>query len=343
MKNCINCGAEISDDAKFCGRCGSKQEKPAKHCIHCGAEVPADFVYCEVCGTKQTNDEQFAPVTENVPEPPTNYYPPKPAQVVHEQSLRQKLMPYTVFTIIIQLAIIVLMFLDFMNISISGSVKILGYTIDSEGQYLVDIFDLFHFSDTINKFIPNINVPDISGMNFTTDNYVSIDYFFTGLVLLIPLLFAILYSIVFCVKMMMNKPTRFSWISIIASAFFPIKTMLLANNFESEIINMYMWDLTPILRPFSDVLTSQITWTPILIMILTLMQFIANFIVRINEKNRVSKSFEKFIYIAFISLLIINLLDINIGVMVFLLIIVPIIICLSCVEIGRLIKKNTTP
>ncbi len=332
MKNCINCGAEISDDAKFCGKCGEKQERPTKHCIHCGAEIPADFVYCEVCGTKQNTNDQPAPMTAKVPEPPV-----MSAQVVHEPSLRQKLMPYIVFTIIVQLAIIALMLLDFMNITISGSVRILGHTIDSEGQYFVNVFDLFHFTDTLNKFIPNISIPDISGMDFT----IITNYFFTGFVLLISLLFAILYSIVFSVKMMINKPVKFSWISIITSAFFPIKTLFLANKFESEIVNMYMWYGTPILKPFSDVLTSQITWTPILIMVLTLMQLFANLIVRINKENGISKSFENFIYIGLILLLIFNLLDIGIGVMILLFVMVPIIICLGCMEIVRLIRKNT--
>jgi ribosomal protein L40E len=50
---CIKCGAELREGAKFCGECGSKQEKPK--CPNCQAEVSPGTKFCNECGTKIDN------------------------------------------------------------------------------------------------------------------------------------------------------------------------------------------------------------------------------------------------------------------------------------------------
>lgn len=51
MKKCISCGAELSDNAKFCASCGAKQTEQKIVCPQCGAELPAVAKFCAYCGT----------------------------------------------------------------------------------------------------------------------------------------------------------------------------------------------------------------------------------------------------------------------------------------------------
>lgn len=76
MKQCVSCGCELSEDARFCFRCGSpvqafSQENAVmprpdapfpgpvfynqqkKACTKCGAELDTDVLFCGSCGTKQ--------------------------------------------------------------------------------------------------------------------------------------------------------------------------------------------------------------------------------------------------------------------------------------------------
>lgn len=56
-KICSNCGKELSDNAKFCSKCGSKceevvQEKKVKRmCQKCGHELDEKMKFCPKCGT----------------------------------------------------------------------------------------------------------------------------------------------------------------------------------------------------------------------------------------------------------------------------------------------------
>lgn len=56
-KICSNCGKELSDNAKFCSKCGSKceevvQEKKVKRmCQKCGHEQDEKMKFCPKCGT----------------------------------------------------------------------------------------------------------------------------------------------------------------------------------------------------------------------------------------------------------------------------------------------------
>ena len=51
MKKCPNCGAEYSDDAVYCKKCGQKLVS-TNVCQKCGHPVSVDDAYCEKCGHK---------------------------------------------------------------------------------------------------------------------------------------------------------------------------------------------------------------------------------------------------------------------------------------------------
>ena len=46
---CVNCGADIKPNAKFCPECGSKQSKV---CSECGAVLKTNAKFCSECGNK---------------------------------------------------------------------------------------------------------------------------------------------------------------------------------------------------------------------------------------------------------------------------------------------------
>ena len=65
---CKNCGNELSDNAMFCGKCGTKVEKvipklKTKKCSQCGKELSKDELFCSSCGTKA--DEQTSSKEKN--------------------------------------------------------------------------------------------------------------------------------------------------------------------------------------------------------------------------------------------------------------------------------------
>lgn len=59
MKNCIECGREIADGAKFCTYCGKNQAEQvpvsggADKCAKCKTPLKAGALFCSVCGTKR--------------------------------------------------------------------------------------------------------------------------------------------------------------------------------------------------------------------------------------------------------------------------------------------------
>lgn len=73
---CQHCGSELSEGAKFCRRCGTKQVEIKKEqqirektesfrfCRECGSELSKEAKFCRKCGAKQTED----PLTVTMPE-----------------------------------------------------------------------------------------------------------------------------------------------------------------------------------------------------------------------------------------------------------------------------------
>lgn len=55
---CLNCGAELDNEAKFCIECGSKVEekKDIVYCENCGNPMSKDSLFCSECGTKVESD-----------------------------------------------------------------------------------------------------------------------------------------------------------------------------------------------------------------------------------------------------------------------------------------------
>ncbi len=51
MKQCLNCGAQIEDDSRFCTECG-KEFPQGSVCPHCGAVVNEGDAFCQKCGNK---------------------------------------------------------------------------------------------------------------------------------------------------------------------------------------------------------------------------------------------------------------------------------------------------
>ena len=50
---CSNCGASLTEQAKFCLECGTKVAPAIKKCSSCGNELPANSKFCQECGQKQ--------------------------------------------------------------------------------------------------------------------------------------------------------------------------------------------------------------------------------------------------------------------------------------------------
>lgn len=62
-KICPNCGKELSENAKFCSKCGNRYEEQTditqqncKFCSNCGNQVRADAKFCHVCGYQLLQD-----------------------------------------------------------------------------------------------------------------------------------------------------------------------------------------------------------------------------------------------------------------------------------------------
>lgn len=51
---CANCGAPLSEEAKFCGQCGTKVAEPESDptCPACGALLEENVKFCTSCGVK---------------------------------------------------------------------------------------------------------------------------------------------------------------------------------------------------------------------------------------------------------------------------------------------------
>jgi len=71
MKTCRNCGYDMPDTAKFCGKCKMSFAVPQKKiCQNCGSEIPDNYRVCGKCGTAYG----VMPTPQYAAPPP----PPKP-------------------------------------------------------------------------------------------------------------------------------------------------------------------------------------------------------------------------------------------------------------------------
>ena len=57
MKKCPSCGAQISDDSRFCAECG-KEIPQGIVCPHCGSSVKEGDAFCPACGYKMKQENE---------------------------------------------------------------------------------------------------------------------------------------------------------------------------------------------------------------------------------------------------------------------------------------------
>ena len=63
-KICSNCGNELSENAKFCSKCGTKYESASGIvCQKCGHKINKDAKFCTYCGN---------PIKQNIPQKEPN-------------------------------------------------------------------------------------------------------------------------------------------------------------------------------------------------------------------------------------------------------------------------------
>lgn len=69
MKQCVDCGVQLEDDAKFCSECGSRQPELKSFCTQCGAEMLPGAKFCIECGASLdgTPNQNASSQTDEVP------------------------------------------------------------------------------------------------------------------------------------------------------------------------------------------------------------------------------------------------------------------------------------
>ncbi len=114
-----------------------------RYCTKCGAGIPDTSKFCNNCGAAQENDQNAVPASAPPPAPanvtPPNYAAPIPVKAVQPKK------GITVLDIIIQLAVIVLMFFDFITLKPGEGINsITG----------INFLNLFDISDFLEKITP---------------------------------------------------------------------------------------------------------------------------------------------------------------------------------------------
>lgn len=77
MKHCINCGAEVADDADVCPECGVNQStrlessyrdrgENEKYCLNCGELIYKQAEICPECGVSQPSPGGLARDTDQI-------------------------------------------------------------------------------------------------------------------------------------------------------------------------------------------------------------------------------------------------------------------------------------
>lgn len=68
---CMECGAQLGSNDKFCGQCGMPVAQDA-FCPHCGAKLQSNQIFCTTCGVKLDNGTTASDVRTDqvgIPEP----------------------------------------------------------------------------------------------------------------------------------------------------------------------------------------------------------------------------------------------------------------------------------
>ena len=94
--NCVKCGVELKDGAKFCKNCGAPQSTLPRRCVKCGAELKAGARFCDCCGAPQQPGTVVPPVTAT---PPVAQVPPPVAQVPPPNLPPKKLVTYRMLSL----------------------------------------------------------------------------------------------------------------------------------------------------------------------------------------------------------------------------------------------------
>lgn len=68
MKRCIHCGAQITEDSRFCSECG-KEIPQDSVCPHCGASVGESDAFCQNCGKRLNESRNSEPITYEEEQP----------------------------------------------------------------------------------------------------------------------------------------------------------------------------------------------------------------------------------------------------------------------------------
>ncbi|MBQ9603900.1 MAG: zinc-ribbon domain-containing protein, partial [Firmicutes bacterium] len=77
---CGNCGAKLSDDAKFCEVCGTKVPQPESDiCSKCGTKLQPGVKFCPACGAPTGGAQQSAPAYTPQQSAPAPAYVPQSA------------------------------------------------------------------------------------------------------------------------------------------------------------------------------------------------------------------------------------------------------------------------
>ena len=96
---CPNCNAEISDNSKFCIKCGAgiAQAAEAKFCIKCGTQIKPGSKFCTKCGAPTASQDGESAQAGKTPAPAakpaspvTPAAPSAPVSKTSEQSVQQK-------------------------------------------------------------------------------------------------------------------------------------------------------------------------------------------------------------------------------------------------------------